>query len=667
MTKELTKELGRIGQEIIMGVKPGTEVGIVTNIPHGLANVDRRSIFNADGTPNAKGVAFMKENLNICKTGSESYPVDGLMKPIVVRAELRKGHVSDFNCYDMSEENSLMLSRKLEKTGIMTEPEYNALMNDLDPQFRKIQETCLDSKKVSVGLWDIANEKSKWKMLCSFAGINIEDNSNNFYDSLVFKTVKEDVEFCFEYTSTREANPILTFMKKWNAGEGVDAKAGRVIVENQGITILEQLSEIERFANVELKDTINAANQKAEKEELEEISVELKSGFYGLLDDIKEETGVSFDVLADNYLTQNSMFKVQELMNNVFNVPKLKTNIRGLMEKAIANEIRNLYRFAEFTCKRESGIEVEVERDVEIKDVISFAFESLTAKSFTRGGIGALNKMYSKEGDFDMRSYRNGALNVNPMCGSVKRTSKVSVKAESRAFSILYNVVGNALALNISDEEGRLTPIFIDEESAEKWLEAGFDLETLANNYNKVTKVDGGYMVENLPVEESKIKIVALDAVRNVDGVEWFSQKIDNTSLVPEKGSEAEEVDEELFGGTTKELSEELKKRVLNSREKLAKLKELKGDNEDILDLVGLKVWNNKAKNCMDKDLRINKSGDLIVRKYLDKNNTPRRSNFDVYAETKDGKVFYVGNSGRTEVDGTIVAAIGNVLLVEEN
>ena len=115
MTKELTKELGRIGQEIIMGVKPGTEVGIVTNIPHGLANVDRRSIFNADGTPNAKGVAFMKENLNIGKTGNENYPVDGLMKPIIVRAELRKGHVSDFNCYDMSEENSLMLSRKLEK------------------------------------------------------------------------------------------------------------------------------------------------------------------------------------------------------------------------------------------------------------------------------------------------------------------------------------------------------------------------------------------------------------------------------------------------------------------------------------------------------------------------------------------------------------------------
>lgn len=564
--------------------KPGDEIGLVTHGITSISGLKQDIMFDENGELTEYGEKIQKKYLKLEGTGVYESSIFSEYVDSTITNQLTRTEV-----FVVDEEASKRFADNIKKSGPMNKESWVKFEKDYLNQGRKWQELCIDGKHTDVKQKDVL---IKYPTTLS-GNVSACTNHKSFIDNVVYGNSTSDDKIKISFSE---------IVEDYLAGEYSED----ICYDVFGDTKIEAINKIADVMNTIVKDTILDAKEISREENINigNDIIDLYNDFIGELSSI---SGYSFDRLSG--LADRSLYRIQSIINNVFNIDKISSEIKISVISAIETEIYSIISQINKQLEKdgdETTINIvdsidEADDDsvvVDIKTVMYFGFMSLERSFYLRGGSLGIE-------DYFKGNRSSGNLNINPF--AVKKGNKNRTeKGLDYSLTRIYKIFGGLISLLFKDD--------IDL-SNEEWNEFGI--------------VDG--KIPSYSKTYGKYKIAVLDAVRDKEG------KIVDMSDLVRVGSY---MDENNKKGYSKEFIDFINKVDENFSEEKEKRETL-----DIAGLIGKTV-----KNCI--------SGSIS----LDKNKVPSAEYFNVY--TEDGT--FIGTTGNYKVSGTVAAVFKNVLLIEE-
>ena len=612
-------ELGDVMDQVLGFSTPGDEIAPTINKVDAITTASQKVMFNEDGSVTEYGRALQKKNLNIAGDDGQDYVA--IVRDEYVTTQITKGAKTTVRVLNMDEDASIRMAQMIVRSKVMDKARWLLFIRDWDAQGRKFGEGAIDVNSSVISMKKFIKCKSPVRFSKEINKI-YSSNKSDIKDSVVYGDGAKATEFKVSYAALNDRQ--LELVKYLE--EGVMPTTGKLIIDDFGFTKKKMIDTIVNHVNNVVVPTINESKlgYVADPEDPdcvpEAVSYDgdMRGHFFDLLEDLENITGIDRDVIRTAAMKE-ALYKTNKLLNRLFDLNKIGDEFKVMTIKIIVKEIEKVFKMLE----KKSG--EKIERDITMAEVVSFAYEATTIQMYPRGGVSAVESFLKGE------TFKNG-LYINPFTANqIKRNKNVSDKCSDRAFKCLYKIFGNLMALNLKDSEGNFGKIRIAEKDLQDWMDQ-LNIDPIVEDGGYE---DGVYVINSINAsrfaEGSTYSVGVLDAVRDESGKiadydQWILDYAD---------------EESEFKFTDKNVLAEVKKNANNFK----KAKDL-GVNLDYSKLVGKYVGTRNA------------LGQKIVR---DKNKVADARCYSVYCGQS-----YIGTTGNHALNGTVVAVIKNILIVEK-
>lgn len=430
-------------RKIVSASKMPENVGKIISRTDAISTLDKKYYFNADGS--AKEVFIkLQEKLLIGDINKKKGGYERVSKDTIIKTEITDNAISETIVRIADSEFSLQLSNRLKNCIIQNIEQYQEFNKDWTMQSRKLGENCLDNVAGALLLKFYLEERKEdpFMKLSAFNGF-IADNMMEVLDEIIYAPVDAIVtegedgyatyrkaEFSFEASSEKWA-PVADFLN----GK-IDTLPGNIIVDDLGKTKQEMITVLYSYIN----EFIIPQIIKFRREDELFIGSDIEAPFNELLEEISDGTGVH---QKDIYcLFKNSFYRVKTLITSAYN-KNLGEDMKDIITKAVANE---MYIVLDEISKK-TGFDLE--RNLRIEEVISFAYHSSVSPVYLRGSKGIPNW---KAIELFMLGNKVDQLgnNINPFDPKMGDRKMPSMKASDLTIRRMFKVFGNAIgkALN---------------------------------------------------------------------------------------------------------------------------------------------------------------------------------------------------------------------------